>query len=397
MRRLLALRDPDLLVHRIGLDVEEPRALPVLGARRRGAAQVHDRRPRRDRARRSRARGRPCVSVAHHVEVGPAVGEAEAPHDVGEEARRRRRSRRCAPPSRDRTAARPSPRRRRRRSRARGGRAGSGSPARRRRPAGTGRRCRARAAAHDEAARSSSAARTASRCSRAKARRARPARRTAPARRCGRRRARRSTSARRTVERRCAMTNVVRPAISCSRPAMTSASVSASSADVGSSRIRIGASRRMARAIVMRCCSPSESVAPARRPPCRGPAGRRARKPSSCARRAARRDLRRASRRAGRRRCSRAGSSGRRAAAAAPCDLLAQRAQPELAHVDAVEQHAAARSGRRSAGSGSPACVLPAPVGPTMATSSPGAGVEGRRRCSTGAARRVAEADVLEA
>ena len=43
---------------------------------------------------------------------------------------------------------------------------------------------------------------------------------------------------------------------------MISASVSASSDDVGSSRIRIGASRRMARAIVMRCFSPSDSVAP---------------------------------------------------------------------------------------------------------------------------------------
>ena len=58
------------------------------------------------------------------------------------------------------------------------------------------------------------------------------------------------------------MMNVVRPACRRSSASMTSASVSASSAEVGSSRIRIGESRRMARAMVSRCFSPSDSVTP---------------------------------------------------------------------------------------------------------------------------------------
>ena len=66
-------------------------------------------------------------------------------------------------------------------------------------------------------------------------------------------------SQRRTVDSRWAMMKVVRPCISRSIPAMTSASVATSSAEVGSSRIRIGASRNSARAIVMRCFSPSDS------------------------------------------------------------------------------------------------------------------------------------------
>ena len=69
-------------------------------------------------------------------------------------------------------------------------------------------------------------------------------------------------SAIRTVESRWAMMNVVRPACRRSRASMMSRSVSGSSADVGSSRMRIGESRRIARAMVSRCFSPSESVTP---------------------------------------------------------------------------------------------------------------------------------------
>mmetsp|Transcript_8799 Transcript_8799/g.26705 ORF Transcript_8799/g.26705 Transcript_8799/m.26705 type:complete len:128 (-) Transcript_8799:914-1297(-) len=65
-----------------------------------------------------------------------------------------------------------------------------------------------------------------------------------------------------TVERRCAMTSVVRPRMSCSSAACTSISHVESSADVASSRISSGASFRMARAMAMRCRSPPERLAP---------------------------------------------------------------------------------------------------------------------------------------
>ena len=58
------------------------------------------------------------------------------------------------------------------------------------------------------------------------------------------------------------MMKVVRLRVRLAMPSITSASVSTSSAEVGSSRIRIGASRRMARAMVRRCFSPSDSAAP---------------------------------------------------------------------------------------------------------------------------------------
>ena len=65
-----------------------------------------------------------------------------------------------------------------------------------------------------------------------------------PARRCARPRGRRSGSARSMVERRWAMTRLVRPRISVSSACCTSRSDSLSSAEVASSRIRIGASGR---------------------------------------------------------------------------------------------------------------------------------------------------------
>ena len=63
----------------------------------------------------------------------------------------------------------------------------------------------------------------------------------------------RISSASRTVDSRCAMMNVVRPAISVFNARLTRASVAASSALVASSRIRIGGFFNNARAIARRC------------------------------------------------------------------------------------------------------------------------------------------------
>ncbi|MGY3406340.1 hypothetical protein ACVWZV_002453 [Bradyrhizobium sp. GM5.1] len=66
----------------------------------------------------------------------------------------------------------------------------------------------------------------------------------------------------RMVERRWAITKVVRPFITSSRAVFTLASVTASSALVASSRIRIGGSFSSARAIDSRWRSPPDSIRP---------------------------------------------------------------------------------------------------------------------------------------
>ncbi len=122
---------------------------------------------------------------------------------------------------------------------------------------------------------------------------------------------------------------------------MTSASVSASSADgrlVEDQDRRVaqdGARDRDAQLLALgqrRAALADDGVEPS---------GRRARKSSSCASRAACDDLARGSLRAARRRCSRAPSSG---STSGGCSTIAtcwrSDAQRELAHVDAVEQHA---------------------------------------------------------
>ena len=69
-------------------------------------------------------------------------------------------------------------------------------------------------------------------------------------------------SARRIVERRWAITNVVRPFMSQESPSWMRASDSESRLDVASSRIRIRGSARIARAIATRCRWPPESRTP---------------------------------------------------------------------------------------------------------------------------------------
>mmetsp|Transcript_46567 Transcript_46567/g.149534 ORF Transcript_46567/g.149534 Transcript_46567/m.149534 type:complete len:149 (+) Transcript_46567:1950-2396(+) len=64
------------------------------------------------------------------------------------------------------------------------------------------------------------------------------------------------------VERRCAMTMVLRPTASLSRASCTTFSLSVSSADVASSRSRILGLRTTARAMAMRCFCPPESCVP---------------------------------------------------------------------------------------------------------------------------------------
>ncbi|MNL64883.1 hypothetical protein D3C87_1891470 [compost metagenome] len=66
----------------------------------------------------------------------------------------------------------------------------------------------------------------------------------------------------RTVDRRCAITIVVRPSIRRSIACWISASDSESRLEVASSRIRIGASARKARASATRWRSPPESLMP---------------------------------------------------------------------------------------------------------------------------------------
>src|SRR5919198_298928 len=69
-------------------------------------------------------------------------------------------------------------------------------------------------------------------------------------------------SARATVAGRCAITSVVRPAITFASAARTSCSFVASTAEVASSRTRTAGSARMVRAIAMRCRWPPESEKP---------------------------------------------------------------------------------------------------------------------------------------
>ena len=69
-------------------------------------------------------------------------------------------------------------------------------------------------------------------------------------------------SASRTVERRCAMTIVVRPVASSRSASSTARSVWTSSALVASSSSRTGGLRRIVRAIAMRCFSPPEKRKP---------------------------------------------------------------------------------------------------------------------------------------
>mmetsp|Transcript_16466 Transcript_16466/g.58449 ORF Transcript_16466/g.58449 Transcript_16466/m.58449 type:complete len:98 (-) Transcript_16466:1613-1906(-) len=69
-------------------------------------------------------------------------------------------------------------------------------------------------------------------------------------------------SAWRTVERRCAMTSVVRSEAYEFKEDMISASVSESRAEVASSKHAMGASFRIARASATRCFSPPLSFKP---------------------------------------------------------------------------------------------------------------------------------------
>ena len=69
-------------------------------------------------------------------------------------------------------------------------------------------------------------------------------------------------SALRTVERRWAITNTVRPAMSASMPRSISASVRVSTLLVASSRMRTGGSATAARAMAMSCRWPAERLAP---------------------------------------------------------------------------------------------------------------------------------------
>src|ERR1700728_2906624 len=64
------------------------------------------------------------------------------------------------------------------------------------------------------------------------------------------------------VERRCAITKVVRPRIRNRRPSWMSASDSESRLDVASSKIRMRGSARIARAMETRCFCPPESLTP---------------------------------------------------------------------------------------------------------------------------------------
>jgi len=66
----------------------------------------------------------------------------------------------------------------------------------------------------------------------------------------------------RIVESRCAMTNVVRPAMAASSARFTFASVAASSAEVASSRMRMGGALSSARAMDRRWRSPPDSDRP---------------------------------------------------------------------------------------------------------------------------------------
>mmetsp|Transcript_115429 Transcript_115429/g.200363 ORF Transcript_115429/g.200363 Transcript_115429/m.200363 type:complete len:122 (-) Transcript_115429:162-527(-) len=69
-------------------------------------------------------------------------------------------------------------------------------------------------------------------------------------------------SAPRTVDKRCAITSVVRPAMVRLRASCTCCSVPESSADVASSKIRIRGSFSNALAMATRCFCPPDSMAP---------------------------------------------------------------------------------------------------------------------------------------
>mmetsp|Transcript_65732 Transcript_65732/g.176120 ORF Transcript_65732/g.176120 Transcript_65732/m.176120 type:complete len:90 (+) Transcript_65732:1069-1338(+) len=69
-------------------------------------------------------------------------------------------------------------------------------------------------------------------------------------------------SALRIVDRRCAMTSVVRPCLAESRASCTTRSDAVSRADVASSSSSIRGLRTSARAIAMRCFWPPLSCAP---------------------------------------------------------------------------------------------------------------------------------------
>lgn len=69
-------------------------------------------------------------------------------------------------------------------------------------------------------------------------------------------------SASRTVDRRCAITRVVRPRIRRCKASWTSRSFSVSRCEVASSSSKIGASLRMARAMARRCRWPPDNCTP---------------------------------------------------------------------------------------------------------------------------------------
>ena len=68
--------------------------------------------------------------------------------------------------------------------------------------------------------------------------------------------------------------------------------------------------------------------------------------------------------------------------------LVAQARERHVAHVVAVDQHPAGGRDRRSAGSGPTSVLLPAPVAPTMATTSPGAALSDHVRAAPAGRRR---------
>ena len=69
-------------------------------------------------------------------------------------------------------------------------------------------------------------------------------------------------------------------------------------------------------------------------------------------------------------------------------DVAPQVVEVQLAHVDAVDQHAAARSSRKTAASRLSSVLLPAPVSPTIATHCPGSHRQSSDRLEHRLARR---------
>ena len=160
-------------------------------------------------------------------------------------------------------------------------------------------------------------------------------------------------STRSMVDRRCAMTIVVRPRISASIAACTWRSDSESSADVASSRIRIGAFLRIARAMARRWRCPPDSRTPFSPTSVSNPCGSGADEVQRV--RGVRRALDGLARRVRHRAVGDVGGDGvveQRDVLAHQREVAAQIGERERVDVVAVEQDAARRSARRSAESG---------------------------------------------